>query len=225
MTLAIAKSFVDCKKDKSNIEEKAISDMVEVGRKYTDCGYGPKFYQWIITENHTSYGSFENEMRISPVGVAINDIDEIKKVTSIITNVSHNHPDSIKGAEAVAIAIRMSLDGDDKDKIKKYIEDNYFKIDDLKIDTMKPQFFHINCVETVKQALGVFLYSYDFEDAIRDAIALGEDSDTIGAITGSIASAYYGIPEYICNNVMKYMDDYLIKVHDNFSAKYKIKIA
>lgn len=227
MTLAVAKSLVDCKKDKSNIEEKAISAMVEVGRKYPDCGYGPKFYQWIITENHTPYGSFGNgaAMRISPVGVAINDIDEIKKVTSIITSVSHNHPDSIKGAEAVAIAIRMSLDGDDKDKIKKYIEDNYFKIDDLKIDTMKPQFFHINCVETVKQALGAFLYSYDFEDAIRNAIALGGYSDTIGAITGSIASAYYGIPEYICNNVMKYMDDYLIKIHDDFSAKYKIKVA
>lgn len=120
MTLAVAKSLVDCKKDKSNIEEKAISTMVEVGRRYPDCGYGPKFYQWIITENHTPYGSFGNgaAMRISPVGVAINDIDEIKKVTSIITNVFHNHPDSIKGAEAVAIAIRMSLDGDDKDKIK-----------------------------------------------------------------------------------------------------------
>ncbi len=90
---------------------------------------------------------------------------------------------------------------------------------------MKPQFFHINCVETVKQALGAFLYSYDFEDAIRNAIALGEDSDAIGAITGSTASAYYGIPEYICNNVMKYMDDYLIKIHDDFSAKYKNKIA
>lgn len=159
-------------------------------------------------------------MRISAVGVVAKSIDEIKKFSAIITNVSHNHPDSINRSEATAVAIHMALNGKSKDEIKKYIEDNYFKIDDLKIDTMKPQYFHINCVETVKQSIGAFLESTDYEDAIRNAIVLGGDSDTIGAITGSIASAFYGIPEDISKKALEYLDDYLIKIHDDFNKKY-----
>ena len=87
---------------------------------------------------------------------------------------------------------------------------------------MKPQYFHINCIETVKQSLKAFLESCDFEDAIRNAIALGGDSDTIGAITGSIASAYYGIPETIKNKALEYLDEFLIKIHNDFNQKYNI---
>ena len=222
MTLAVAKSFLEAKEDYSNLEEQVIKSMTEVGRKYPSCGYGPSFYRWIMSEDHKPYGSFGNgsAMRISAVGVVAKSIDEIKKLSAIVTNVSHNHPDSINGSEATAIAIHMALNGKSKDEIKKYIEANYFKIDDLKIDTMKPQYFHINCVETVKQSIGAFLESTDYEDAIRNAIALGGDSDTIGAITGSIASAFYGIPEDISEKALEYLDDYLIKIHDDFNAKY-----
>lgn len=222
MTLAVAKAFLEAKNDYSDIEEKVIKSMTEVGRKYPNCGYGPSFYRWIISENHKPYGSFGNgsAMRIGAVSVVAKNIDEIKKLSAIVTNVSHNHPDSINGSETVAVAIHMALNGKSKEEIKEYIETNYFKIDDLKIDTMKPQYFHINCVETVKQSLAAFLESNDFEDAIRNAIALGGDSDTIAAITGSIASAYYGIPEDICNNALEYLDDYLIKIHDDFIKKY-----
>lgn len=225
MTLAVAKALIDSKDDLSDIEDKTIKSMSELGRKYPDCGYGPSFYQWIISEEHKPYGSFGNgaAMRISPVGVAINSIDKIKSVSAIITNVSHNHPDSISGAEAIAVAIRMALNGENKGSIKQYIESNYFKIDDLKVDTMKPQYFHINCVETVKQSLSAFFDSYDFEDAIRNAIALGGDSDTIGAITGSIAAAYYGIPKELIEKALPYLDKYLIKIHDQFNEKYEVK--
>lgn len=222
MTLAVAKAFLEAKEDYSNLEEQVIKSMTEVGRKYPSCGYGPSFYRWIMSEDHKPYGSFGNgsAMRISAVGVVAKSIDEIKKLSAIVTNVSHNHPDSINGSEATAVAIHMALNGKSKDEIKKYIEDNYFKIDDLKIDTMKPQYFHINCVETVKQSIGAFLESTDYEDAIRNAIALGGDSDTIGAITGSIASAFYGIPEDISKKALEYLDDYLIKIHDDFNKKY-----
>lgn len=198
--------------------------MTALGRKYPNCGYGPSFYQWIMSEDHKPYGSFGNgaAMRISPVGVAIKDINKIKEVSSIVTNVSHNHSDSINGAEAIAIAINMALNGETKESIKQYIESNYFKIDDLKINSIEPQYFHINCVETVKQSLSAFMNSYDFEDAIRNAIALGGDSDTIGAITGSIAAAYYGIPEDLCEHVKKFLDKDLIKIHDEFNKNYKI---
>ena len=222
MTLAVAKAFLETKEDYSNLEEQVIKSMTEVGRKYPNCGYGPSFYRWIMSQDHKPYGSFGNgsAMRISAVGVVAKSIDEIKKLSAIVTNVSHNHPDSINGSEATAIAINMALKGKSKEEIKKYIEDNYFKIDDLKIDTMKLQYFHINCVETVKQSIGAFLESTDYEDAIRNAIALGGDSDTIGAITGSIASAYYGIPEDICNKALEYLDEYLIKIHADFNEKY-----
>lgn len=222
MTLAVAKAFLEAKEDYSNFEEQVIKSMTEVGRKYPNCGYGPSFYRWIMSEDHKPYGSFGNgsAMRISAVGVVSKSIEEIKKLSAIVTNVSHNHPDSINGSEATAVAIHMALNGKSKDEIKKYIEDNYFKIDDLKIDTMKPQYFHINCVETVKQSIGAFLESTDYEDAIRNAIALGGDSDTIGAITGGIASAFYGIPEDISKKVLEYLDGYLIKIHDDFNAKY-----
>ena len=98
------------------------------------------------------YGSFGNgsAMRISSVGAAIKSIDRIKEIVNVITNISHNHGDSIAGSLAVAIAIRMALNGEDKESIRLYIESNYFKIDHLKKDIMKPQEFHINCVETVK---------------------------------------------------------------------------
>jgi len=161
-------------------------------------------------------------MRISAVGVVGKTIDEIKQLSSIVTNVSHNHPDSVCGAEATCVAIYLALKGKTKEEIKDYIEDNYFVIDDLKKNTMKIQYFHINCIETVKQALQAFLTSTDFEDAIRNAIALGGDSDTIGAITGSIAAAYYGVPDDMKKEALSYLDDDLISIYNDFNKKYMI---
>lgn len=222
MTLAVAKAFLESKNNYSDLEQNVINTMTEFGRKYPNCSYGPSFRHWIMSDKHEPYGSFGNgsAMRISSVGVVAKNIDEIKKFSAIVTNVSHNHPDSINGSEATAVAIHMALNGKSKDDIKRYIENNYFGVYDLRKDTMKPQYFHINCVETVKQSIGAFLESTDYEDAIRNAIALGGDSDTIGAITGSIASAYYGISEDICNKALEYLDECLIKIHDDFNEKY-----
>ena len=226
MTLAVAKAFTDSEKGYNDLESKTIESMVEVGRKYKDCGYGPKFYMWLMKDEHEPYGSFGNgaAMRISPVGVVAESIEEAKKYSEIITNVSHNHPDSIQGAEAVAVVIHMALHGESLLSIKEYINKNYFDVNELKIDSMKSQYFHINCVETVKQALSSFFNSYDFEDSIRNAISLGGDSDTIGAITGSMAAAYYGVPEYIYDCALNYLDNYLIDIHDSFYKKFKMMV-
>ena len=223
MTLAVAKSFLDSKTDYSDLEKNVIKDMSELGRKYPNRGYGPSFRHWINSDEHKPYGSFGNgaAMRISSVGVVGKNTNEIKRLSAIVTNVSHNHPDSIDGSEATAVAIYMALNGKRKEDIKEYINNNYFGIYDLRNDIMKPQYFHINCVETVKQAIASFLESTDYEDAIRNAIALGGDSDTIAAITGGIAAAYYGIPENICNEVLEYLDDYLIEIHNSFYKQYQ----
>lgn len=227
MTLAVANAIINSSEDLTDLKEKTIESMVNVGRKYPDVGYGPKFYQWIITDKHEPYESFGNgaAMRISPVGVFYDNIEQIKEATKIITDVSHNHIDSEKGSEAVAIAIFMALNNKSKEEIKQYIEDNYFIIEDLNDNNMSQKLFHINCVETVKQALDSFMKSYNFEGAIRNAISLGGDSDTIAAITGGIAAAYYGIPEEYCLKVLEYLDEDLISILKGFNAKVKEKRA
>lgn len=223
MTLATASALLECD-DISKLKDIAINTYVNIGKKYLSCGFGGSFYNWIQSEDHKPYGSYGNgaAMRISPVGVAIKDIEQLKKVADIFTNISHNHEDSIKGAEAVSVAINMALNKKSKEEIKQAIESEYFIIYDLKDSQMNKREFHINCVETVKQALIAFIESYDFEDAIRNAIAMGGDSDTIGAITGGIAAAYYGIPEDLCNHSLKFLDDYLIKIHNDFYKKYSM---
>ena len=130
------------------------------------------------------------------------------------------HIDSIIGSEAVCIAISMSLNNIDKSKIKQYIEDNYFKLDEINKELKSQKEININCIETVKKSLKAFFNSNDFEDAIRNAIALGGDSDTIAAITGGIASAYYGIPEDIYQQALQFLDSYLINIHDEFVEKF-----
>lgn len=223
MTLAVAKSILDCNSEYSKIKEVALKTIPEVGLKYPNCGYGPKFYGWLKSKEHEPYESYGNgaAMRISPVAIAIKDERTMKKVCDIITNLSHNHEDSIKGAEAVCIAINMALNNESKEEIIKRIEKDYFKIYDLKDKIMSKRDFHINCVETVKQALIAFNESYDYEDAIRNAIAMGGDSDTIAAITGGIAAAYYGVSHELIDNVSKYLDDYLLDIYNDFKSKIK----
>lgn len=224
MTLAVAQTLLNCHDDYSNITDIAIDTLVDIGRKYISCGFGGSFYNWIKSDEHKPYGSYGNgaAMRISPVGIAIKDVEIMKDVSKKITNISHNHEESISGSLAVCTAINMALNNKNKEEIKKVIESEFFNIDESRKILMNVKEFHINCVETVKQAFIAFFDSYDFEDAIRNAIAMGGDSDTIGAITGSIASAYYGIPEDLYNHALKFLDDYLIEIHDNFYKKYKL---
>ena len=225
MAFAVANALMISKDDLSDLKINTINSMVEIGLKYPDCGYGSKFAFFLISKDHKPYNSFGNgsAMRISPVGVLDKNIDELKNISDTITNVSHNHPDSILAAQAVVIAIHMALNKKSKEEIKEYINKNYFDVDDLRKDEMKIQYFHINAIETVKQALSSFFISDSYIDAIRNAISLGGDSDTIAAITGGIAAAYYGIPKEIYNEAFNYLDDYLINIHDRFINKYKIK--
>ena len=209
MTLAIAKAFLKSNNDYSNLEKNVIDSMVELGRKYPKCGYGPSFRHWIMSDEHKPYGSFGNgaAMRISSVGVVAKDINEIKKLSAIITNVSHNHKDSIDGSEATAVAIHMALNGKSKDDIKEYINNNYFGIYDLR-----------------KASIQCFLESYDYEDAIRNAISIGGDSDTIAAITGGMAASYYGIPNDIYKTGLLYLDDYLKKIYNEYLKQTGLKL-
>ena len=224
MTIAVAKSLIESNKDPKVLKEVLVDNMVEIGRQYPECGFGGKFYRWIMTDNHEPYGSFGNgaAMRISPVGYVSDSIEEAKELSKIVTEVSHNHPESYRAAEAVSIAIYMALHNSSKEEIEIFINRNYYNIP-FSLDEIRDSYkFDVTCQGSVPQAFESFFESTSFEDAIRNAISIGGDSDTIAAITGGIAEAYYGIPDDIANKGMEYLDNTQKDVVKAFYKKFNI---
>jgi len=207
----------------------------EYGKKYPGRGYGGQFSTWLKSNYLLPYHSFGNgsAMRVSPVGwmykpeikADISTLDEAKKSSEV----THNHKEGIKGAQAVAYAIYMSRAGRSKEQIKKFIgskNDYGFHYDlDKKLDDIRPVYtFNETCQGSVPEAIIAFLESNNFEDAIRLAISIGGDSDTIACITGSIAEAYYiKIPNYIVENVLERLPQEFINVIEQFSKQYSTK--
>jgi ADP-ribosyl-[dinitrogen reductase] hydrolase len=225
MTLAVAKAIMETEKkmkpllsQRENnheynllLESMAIKYMQEIGRKYPYCGYGGMFRHWVFSDNPKPYNSYGNgaAMRISPVGFFDVTEYELRELSKIVTAVTHNHEEGIKGAEAVALSIFMAKRGATKEEIRNEINENYYGLD-FTIDEIRDTYrFNETCQRTVPQAIVAFLESSSFEDAIRTAISVGGDSDTLAAITGSIAEAYYGVPEEIEKKVLTYLDDEL----------------
>lgn len=195
----------------------AVLNMVEMGRKYPYMSYGNRFRYWL--EEPIAYNSFGNgaAMRISPVAYIARDLSEVSHLSKIVTEVSHDHKDGIKGAEATASAIFLARNKASKEEIKSYVEKFYeldFGIEDLRENYQ----FNETCQETVPQAIFCFLESNDFEDAIRNAISIGGDSDTLAAITGAIAEAYYGIPDEIRKKALTYLDEDQRNIFDRFET-------
>jgi len=214
MTIAVAKALMESKEDYSDLGEKAIKCMQELGRPYPDCGFGGSFYHWIYSDNPKPYNSYGNgaAMRISPVGWVAKDIEQAKRLSKAVTEVSHNHPEGIKGAESVAVAIVLARQGKSIDEIKEYVNEHYYKID-FKLDEIRATYkFNETCQDTVPPALQAFFESNSFEDAIRNAISIGGDSDTLAAITGSVAEAYYGMPGWMKEKALGYLDERLLEI-------------
>ena len=222
MSLAVAVAILESYTDFSNLSEKTVEYMQLIGRKYPHCGYGHFFKQWIFSDDPQPYDSYGNgaAMRISAVGYAANSIEEVKKLSHSITQVSHNHPEGLKGAEATAIAVFMAKNGSSISEIKDYMTKHYYSenstLDEIRL-TYK---FNESCQGTVPQALQAFYESTSFEDAIRNAISIGGDSDTVAAICGGIAGAHYGIPSEIRELALTFLDRRLIKILTLFENKY-----
>lgn len=232
MTLAVAKaimeaekklesSFAGCDYDSdyySLVEGMTIKYMQEIGRKYPNCGYGGMFLQWIFSDNPKPYNSFGNgaAMRISSVGFIARTASEASRLSKAITGITHNHGEGIKGAEATAVAIFMARRGCTKGEIRNKINSSYYSLN-FTIDEIRDTYqFNETCQETVPQAIVAFLESTSFEDAIRTAISVGGDSDTLAAITGSIAEAYYGVPKDIKEKALTYLDKELRAIYDDW---------
>ena len=222
MTLAIAKTILECNGDYAAIEEKVIENMQLLGRSYPDAGYGAKFYEWLFEENPKPYRSFGNgaAMRVSPCGFAAGTMEEAIALAKAVTKVTHNHREGMKAAEAVTVAIFMARSGKKLAEIREHIEKTYYKID-FTLDQIRPTYtFDVTCQGSVPQAFEAFFESTGFEDAIRNAVSIGGDSDTIAAITGSMAEAYYGIPSGILERAMAFLDDNLLIIAEKFEKKF-----
>lgn len=224
MTLALAEALLDTKYDRNRLSEAAVKRMQEWGRMYPHKGYGGKFFCWLFDDEPMPYKSFGNgaAMRVSACGFAAKTLEEVKIFANAVTRVTHNHPEGLKGAEATAVAIFMARKGSSKEEIRKYITEHYYKID-FTLDEIRPGYeYDITCQGTVPQALEAFFESENFEDAIRSAISIGGDSDTMGAITGGIAEAYYGIPDELRKKTMKsFLDERQREVVERFEAEYE----
>ena len=223
MTVAIARAILESNKEPRLLKELTIKYMQEYGRKYPNAGYGGRFGMWIYSYNPEPYHSYGNgaAMRVSSCGFSASSLEEAKTLSKIVTEVTHNHEEGLKGAEATAVAIYLARNGSSIDEIKDYIINNYYPID-FKLDDIRSTYsFNESCQGTVPEALEAFFESNSFEDAIRNAISIGGDSDTLAAITGSIAEAYYGIPIKIKKKIKTYLTKELLDIVISFEKKYK----
>ena len=199
MTIAVGEALLAVGQEAAvkEIEEAVASNMQDWGGRYPHAGYGRRFRHWLKEKNPKPYGSYGNgsAMRVSAAGWLYDSMERTREVARATANVTHNHPEGIKGAEATASAIYMARNGSSKEEIKEYIEGEFNYNLDRTLDEIRPE-YHMDetCQRTVPEAIIAFLESKDFEDAVCNAVSLGGDTDTLGAITGSIAEAFYGIP-------------------------------
>ena len=226
MSLAICDALLKASGDYKDLAQEAVQSMQKFGRKYPHAGYGGNFSDWIRQDNPQPYGSWGNgsAMRVSGCGFAAESLEEAKNLARTVTEVTHNHPEGIKGAEAVACAVYLAKTGSSILDIQDFILKNYYDIN-FKLDEIRSDYsFDVSCQGSVPQALEAFFESKSFEDAIRNAISIGGDSDTIAAITGGIAEAYYGIPAEIRKLAVTYLDETLLNVLVQFENKYPSKL-
>ncbi|WP_434684095.1 ADP-ribosylglycohydrolase family protein [Pseudanabaena minima] len=218
LTVAVA----DCLMHQGNYAEY----IKNYARKYPNRGYGGRFAQWIRFESMEPYNSWGNgsAMRVSAVGFAFDDLEMVMQEAKRSAEVTHNHPEGIKGAQATAVAIYMARQGQSKEQIKAAIAKSFSYDLDRTLDEIRPIYqFNESCQETVPEAIIAFLESTDFEDAIRNGISLGGDSDTLTCITGGIAEAFYGgVPQHIAEKALSYLPKAMREVVEEFRVRYNL---
>jgi ADP-ribosylglycohydrolase len=193
-------------------------------RAYPHAGYGGSFRQWAQSEDSRPYNSWGNgsAMRVSPVGFASTTLEDVLIEAHRSSEVTHDHPEGIKGAQAVASSVFLARTGQSKQQIKNYLEVAFGYDLDTSLDEIRPRYeFQVSCQKSVPQAIRAFLESDNFEDAVRKAISLGGDSDTLACMAGGIAEAFYGgVPEVITTRVYELLDDRLGRVTRKFTESF-----
>lgn len=220
MTLAIAKALMETydswsgengiSEGNSNTVSKAVTASMQLmGNRYPNAGYGGAFRRWLMAESPMPYGSWGNgsAMRVSPVGWVCRSLDETQRIAAITASVTHNSPEGIAGAQAIASCVFMARSGMTKQKIRQACADTFGYNMSRTLDEIRPTYrFDVSCPGSVPEAIIAFCESEDYEDAIRKAVSLGGDSDTIACMAGAIAEAYYGMPEHLKEKALCILD-------------------
>jgi ADP-ribosyl-[dinitrogen reductase] hydrolase len=215
MTIATMQALLD-----GGTAEDFVSNYQRLGNKYPS-SYGVRFGDWLRSKEPLPYDSWGNgsAMRVSAVAWFYDNPIEVEEAAKTSAKVTHNHPEGIKGAVAIAAAIFMARTGKSKREIKNYLETRYEYILDFTLDDIRPNYdFDESCAGTVPPAIIAFLEGVDFEDSIRNAVSLGGDSDTLAAITGSIAEAFYSVPDEISTKLYNYLPDELENIVERFNV-------
>ncbi|MBQ7528469.1 ADP-ribosylglycohydrolase family protein [bacterium] len=220
MTLAVAKALMAGGK-----AEDFVQSMQELGRLFPRAGYGGRFRHWLVDPNPKPYNSWGNgsAMRVSPTAWVGKTLEEVQNLAKASAEVTHNHPEGIKGAQATASAIFLARTGHSKEDIKNYIVKTYNYNLNFTIDEIRSTYqFNESCQDSVPQAIVGFLEGTDFVDTIRNVISIGGDCDTTGAIAGAIAEGFYGIPGGIAKKGLLYLPQSLRQIYDNFQNFLKV---
>ena len=216
MTLAVAKWLIE---DKEHTKYHLIRCMQELGRRHPRAGYGGNFGWWLTQENPQPYNSWGNGagMRVSPVGLYAKTLDEALALAALTASVSHNHPEGVKGAQAIATSVFLCKQGKSKEEIKEYVEKTFGYDLHRTISEIRPSYrFDVSCQGSVPEAIIAFIEGNSFEEVIRLAVSIGGDSDTIGAMAGSIAACMYPIPEDIAERCINILTDDLREINNKF---------
>lgn len=225
MTLAVADAVMKAGRDASDdqLREALTESMQTIGRRYPFAGYGMKFSVWLYDDQPKPYGSFGNgsAMRVSSIPWLIqDDFARMLHVARLSAEVTHNHPEGIKGAVSTAAAIFLAIHGKDKETIRRHLTEAYKYDLSRTCDQIRPDYHHVeSCQETVPEAMTAFLEGTDFEDVIRTAVSLGGDSDTLTCIAGSVAEAFYGVPEDLKKTCREMLTSDLAEILDRFDRK------
>lgn len=244
LTLAISKYFLTFLKETN--KDELIKIVKETAQKYINAGYGPSFLRWINSNSSLPYNSYGNgaAMRVSPVAYVSNSLEETIKLSDFVTSITHNHEEGLKGARCIATSIYLLLHGATKNEVKEYVEKNYYQLNFAYQDLVQNYKFEISCQKSVPQAIYIFLISKNYIDALRNAISIGGDSDTISDMVLALSEAYYlnknnkegykitnSLPEtkkneilYINSNSLNYLTKDLLEICRFFNKKYGLSI-
>ncbi len=221
MTIAVSEALMEVGTgaDEAAIKDAVVNSMQRWGRRYPHAGYGGRFIHWLDEKDSQPYGSYGNgsAMRVSSVGWLYDSIERTREVARWTAEVTHNHPEGIKGAESVASAIFMARNGAPKDEIRDYVTQEFGYDLSRTCDEIRPYYHHVeSCQETVPEAFTAFLEGKDFEDVIRTAVSLGGDCDTLTCIAGGMAGAFYGIPEDMAQECRNRLSEDILQILDQF---------
>ena len=220
MTIAVAQALMETKfLPEEKVKAALVRSMQAWGREYPHAGYGGNFRLWLAERHPKPYGSYGNgsAMRVSAVGWLYDSLEETREKARWTAEVTHNHPEGIKGAEATAAAIYLARTGSDKDGIRSYIIKEFGYDLSRTCNEIRPSYRHVeSCQGTVPEAITAFLEGTDFEDVIRTAVSLGGDCDTLTCIAGGIAEAFYGVPDPLIEACLERLPDDMQSVLTNF---------